>query len=149
MATIIYFLGVSGAIGLPYTILTRVDTVKSKTIQNTLNTVLEDGLKVEMTLEGILAKVNIADVDSVHFVENKSGKVYSIQLESIKRIAQYLIEKSGKNTFIANELLQEKEFLIQNYESQLSKNDYELLINTLSSWIENGGTVEIIKNHHQ
>ena len=98
-----------------------------------------------MTLEGVLTKIDVSDIESVRFQENNSGKEYTIGLDSIKRIAQYMIEKSGKNSFSANELLQEKEFLIKNYKSQLPENDYATLVSTLSSWVENGGTLEIVK----
>ena len=85
----------------------------------------------------VIQSFSTTDIDSIHFAE-KSGKSYTIKLDSIKKIAKYIEYKYHKNTFNPNELVLEKDFLIQNYTSDLSEENYNLVVTTLSNWVSTG-----------
>lgn len=91
-----------------------------------------------------LSKIDVSDVDSIYFHEN-GWKSYKIKLDSIKSIAVYCFQKSGKMSFAPWELSGEWDFLLKNYQSKLSETDYNMLVNHLFNWIHLGWSFEIIK----
>lgn len=108
---------------------------------NNQNTNQDD--EVAMALDQWLRSFDISGINFIRFHEN-DGKSFQISLDSIKRIACFIQEKAGKTTFTAGELTEEKDFLLKNYKSRLSEKDYDLFVTYLSSWVEKGGSFEIV-----
>lgn len=94
----------------------------------------------------LILKIDSLDVSSIAYVRfvEKSGKSYKITLDSIKKIACYIKVTHKKTEFHPDELREEQKFILKNYESRLSKENYDLLTNTLNDWISFGGEFEIV-----
>ncbi len=96
------------------------------------------------TAQAMLSEIPVSHISSVRFSEN-SWKSYAIQLDSIKQIAVFIADKAWKTVFAPGELSEERDFLLKNYKSSLPKKDYDILVQYLSTWVEKGGSFEIIK----
>jgi hypothetical protein len=73
----------------------------------------------------------------VRFFPN-GGTSYSMSLDSIKKIAIYISDKYGKNRFNQNELEMERDFFVKNFKSNLSEEDYAILLGALTEWVKTG-----------
>lgn len=74
-----------------------------------------------------LNAIDISNIDYIHFIEN-TGVSYDIHLDSIKQIAVFIYQKTGKKTFSPRELNKEKEMLIKQYESFFPKDLYDSIV---------------------
>ena len=70
---------------------------------------------------------------------------FTLKRVSVLRLAQRIIEVKGKNIFAARELQSVYEFVLKNLESTMPKRDLEELLTNIGIWIENWGTIELIK----
>ncbi len=85
----------------------------------------------------------VSDVEKIRFCEN-SGKTFSLDAESVKKIAKYIEFKYHKTLFGPNELIEEKEFLIENYTPTLPKEQHNHIICALTDFVTRGGKFDII-----
>lgn len=97
----------------------------------------------EPKLVSTIRTLPVSDVEGIRFFENWGNK-YLIKIDSIKKIAKYLEYKYKKTTFAPGELTHEREYLIENYASNLSKANYDLVIKTLTDWVDKGGRFEFV-----
>lgn len=120
-----------------------VFVIRTKDPDNT-----KSNLNIEVPLErqfvSSIVNMEIRNIEAVRFIEN-GGKSYTINLASIKKIARYLEEKYGKRVYSPGELNSEKAFLLKNFGSRLGPEKFKLLVDTLSQWVENGGSFEYIR----
>jgi hypothetical protein len=98
----------------------------------------------EPKLVSTIRSVPIDDIEGVRFFEN-GGNKYLVKIDSIKKIAKYIEYKYKKVSFEPGELAHEREYFIENYASNLSKANYDLVIKTLTDWVDKGGRFEFYR----
>ena len=99
---------------------------------------------LEPKLISTIRSVPIDDIEGVRFFEN-GGNKYLVKIDSIKKIAKYIEYKYKKVSFEPGELAHEREYFIENYASNLSKANYDLVIKTLTDWVDKGGRFEFYR----
>jgi hypothetical protein len=104
-----------------------------------------------LSMSSIIEQIQSIDTSGITWVRffPKGGASYSISLDSIKKIAVYIEKKYSRKSFQAEELIMEKDYCIKNFKSNLSPEDYSLLLNTLNDWVEQGWSFEIIHNREE
>ena len=100
-------------------------------------------MNTENPLLNQLSLIDISNIEGVRFFQN-GWQTFSVSLDSIKRIAVYIEKKYGKTTFLPWELIIESDYFVENYRTSLSKEDYKVVVDTLTGWIESWGGFEVI-----
>lgn len=90
-----------------------------------------------------IQNIDVSNIEGVRFFQN-GWQTFSVSLDSIKRIAVYIEKKYGKTTFLPWELIIESDYFVENYRTSLSKEDYKVVVDTLTGWIESWGGFEVI-----
>lgn len=111
---------------------------------NPYNNYITNNTSISSSLKDKFSKIDISDIEYIHFHEN-GGQSYKVNLDSIKSIAVYCYQKTGKTSFSAWELSEVRDLLLQNYQSQLSEKDYNMLVTHLYNWVDTGWSLEIVR----
>lgn len=92
---------------------------------------------IDTELYNYLQSLDISRIEAVKFCES-TGRMYAIQLDSIKRIALYISKKYNKSYFNPRDLRHELEHFMDHYPTSLPQETYKFLLATLANWVEFG-----------
>ncbi len=101
--------------------------------------------EIDPQIQEVIDSVDISRISCIRFTE-AWGRTYNIMLDSIKRIAVIIYNKTWKSVFMPNELTPDKEIIFKYFYSQLPFDQVKMLEQYLMVWIEKGGSFEILKN---
>ena len=87
------------------------------------------------TIISELETIDISNMEGVRFFPNNSES-FSVSLDSIKRIAYYIIDKYEKVKFRPRELQSGRDFFVENMQSSLTQEDYKIIVDTLTHWVD-------------
>ena len=96
----------------------------------------------DIDLSSILSQVDISNITSVTFLP-KIWQAFIIKTPNIKRLAVYITNKLGKNTFEGEELRKAFDYVVKNISSDLSKRDFDLVTGKIEEFVKSGGDVKI------
>jgi hypothetical protein len=88
--------------------------------------------------------IDITDIDSVKFYPNK-WKSFTSKAKNLKKIVRLVLEEKPCGSFQANELLDTYNYIKDNYKSELSKRDFDMINWAIHDFVTTWGKVEIKK----
>ena len=91
-----------------------------------------------------IEEIDISDIDSVKFYPNK-WKNFSSKAKNLKKIVRMILEEKPCGTFAPNELLDTYNYIVNNYKSELSKRDFDMINWAIQDFVQQGWKVEIKK----
>lgn len=91
-----------------------------------------------------IEEIDISDIDSVKFYPNK-WKNFTSKAKNLKKIVRMILEEKPCGTFAPNELLDTYNYIVSNYESELSKRDFDMINWAIQDFVKQGWKVEIKK----
>lgn len=86
--------------------------------------------------------IDISNIDSIKFYPNWE-KVFSSKAKNVKKIVKLILKNNNTATFEPGELLEKYNYIIENYESELTKRDFNILKGVIKNFIDTWGKVEI------
>lgn len=101
-------------------------------------------VEIDSEIKQAIDTIDVRHIKHIAFREGTTGRSYNILLDSIKRIAVIILNKTGKNTFSPHELSPEKELIFRYFHSSLPPQHAKFLEQALDGWFENGGSLEIV-----
>ncbi len=108
------------------------EAMPSYTTENSANT--------NYVMNQKIADVSIENLSSAVFIQN-DGKRYEIRTKNMIRLAKMVIDGSKKTQFEAWELLSTFEYIVANYQSEVSVADYKKIVSLLEEFVKNGGEI--------
>ncbi len=85
---------------------------------------------------------DISNISEVFLVPNNHNIIH-LKTKNFYKIVKAIIDETHKYYFEPNELRRIYEYVLQNYETSLSKDEYASMKNILDVFVENGWKVEI------
>ena len=88
--------------------------------------------------------IDISDIESVKFYPNE-WKNFNSKAKNLKKIVRMILEEKPCGTFAPNELLDTYNYIVNNYKSELSKRDFDIINWAIQDFVKQGWKVEIKK----
>lgn len=97
-------------------------------------------------INALFQNIDISHVSAVEF-SPKNLPSFTLDTDNIKKITLYITEKLHKNTFSPRELQKAFDYLSKNIISVMKKEEYDVVIGEIMSFIEFGGTVKLLSKN--
>lgn len=88
--------------------------------------------------------IDVSEFKSVKFKIN-NWEIIQIRTLNLLRISKLIIVSNNKNVFKEWELAKTYEFIVKNYKTDLTKNNYDKILKIIGEFVEKGWEVELIK----
>ncbi|MDD3302765.1 MAG: hypothetical protein PHN31_04350, partial [Candidatus Gracilibacteria bacterium] len=98
---------------------------------------------IDYVLNKKLDKIDIGEKKAVLFIFN-DGRKAQIRAKNLIKIGKIILKTAGKNKFEKGELKYTYDYVKKNYKSELSKRDYDKIIEIIDDFVKNGGSFELI-----
>lgn len=97
-------------------------------------------------LNALFQDIDITHIDAIEFTP-KNLPSFTLNTDNIKKITLYITQKLHKNTFSPRELQNAFDYLSKNIVSVMRKEEYDIVIGEIMSFIEFGWSVKIIEKN--
>jgi len=87
-----------------------------------------------------ITDVSIDNLSSAIFIQS-DGRRYEIRTKNMIRLAKMVTNGSKKTQFKAWELLSTFDYIVANYQSEISVADYKKIVSLLEEFVKNGGEI--------
>lgn len=91
-----------------------------------------------------IENIDVSNITNITF-SLTSGEVFAIKSKNLFKIALLVIHNKNKTHFDPRELQEIYEYVLANYTSNLSKQDYEKVTTLVKKFVDEWGSLEIIK----
>lgn len=115
------------------------------------NSKKEDKNQSEKTVDNKSDKINtrindidVSNIESVKFYPNWD-KAFSSKAKNLKKIVVLILNGKDSYDFSPNELIETYDFIIENYKSDLTKRDFDMINGAIHDFVTMWGKVEIKK----
>lgn len=91
-----------------------------------------------------IGAIDVDDINSIKFYPNWD-KTFISKAKNLKKIVRMILEEKPCGTFAPNELLDTYNYIIDNYKTELSKRDFDLINWAIQNFVKKWWKVEIKK----
>ncbi len=114
-----------------------------KSHKNNIPTSLQEQLdNSSAIINAKIRDIDISNISEVFLVPNNHNIIH-LKTKNFYKIVKAIIDETHKYYFEPNELRRLYEYVLQNYETSLSKDEYASMKDILDVFVENGWKVEI------
>lgn len=115
----------------------------SKSLKNNIPTSIQE--KIDTSSAIINTKIRDMDISNISkvFLIPNFHNIIHLNTKNFYKIVKSIVDETHKNEFSPNELRKIYEYVLQNYETSLSADDFTQIKNALDIFVEFGWRVEI------